>query len=518
MQVIKIYYLKLFLFFLPGAFSYSFAFGQKLVKADQFIFDPTITAYEKSILSVNLKEKGVLNLGKNSTGGKGGYSYTLELRKPDLQTVWETVFRVPAHENFLKMRVEDSRIALISVIHDEKQKQCQLQVTFYDMESGELMQEKILSENTIQPWQEVYEKGGIKQTFENIIESGYKKDFTTPLEYRYYVSFSPDNQKLLAYYFDFSQSELYAEAIIFNDQWEEEKRKRLPIDKGFLNSGISINNTGNLFLLNTKTDGTIAVIKVDPVSGNSDFLEISPSNSLRNSFNFSVEGNDHIIVSNLSYRNSRLSGLMFSRFNFKEKNIDWVKYHEISQTFNNAQDTTTKVQLTLENKNYELVEVYNNPDSKIFIIENRDYLAAGQALDYFGGDHINHRKPRKGKISTGDLIIMKFNIDQELNWMQAINKNQSNYSEEGLITLSFDSDLIDQELKILYAMDVGGATRLSHVTLNLSSGHLKTNELPNQHNLVLVRKYTHWQNPETLILAGKKGIKGKSSLILKYLL
>jgi hypothetical protein len=242
---------KLLLIFLLSGLSTNFSFGQKLVKADQFIFDPSVAGFEEKILSQFIEDIGIVSLGKNRNENKGWFSYILELRKPDLESVWKTTLQVNDRENFLQMKVEESWIALLSVIHNEKQKQSQLQVTFFSLEDGTLLQEEILSEHTVQPWQQEYEKGAVKQNFENIILSG-NKEFTTPLEYRYYLSSSPDNQKYLAYQYDFSQNDLFAEAIIFNEQWQEEKKIRLPIDKGYLNAGLYINNSGKIFLLNTR--------------------------------------------------------------------------------------------------------------------------------------------------------------------------------------------------------------------------------------------------------------------------
>jgi hypothetical protein len=492
----------------------NFSFAQKLVKTDQFILDPSIGGFEEQILSQYIEGIGLINLGKNKAETKGWNSYILELRKPDLETVWKTSLKVSLQENFLQMKVDKSRIALVSVLHNEKQKHSQLQVTFISLDDGSLLQEKILSEHDILPWQEDYDKGGVKQTFEWIILSGNAR-FTTPLEYRYNLSFSPDNQKSIAYRYDFSLPDLYAEAIIFDDQWQEEKRVTLPIDKGYLNSGIFINNTGKLFLLNSKEDGTVAVIQYDPIDKSSSFLEISPSNSLRNSFNFSFEDDNHILVSNLSYRNSQLSGLMFSKFNFEEKKIDWVKFQEISPT-SQINDSLPFSSLQFTNKNFELVEVYKHSGSYTVIIENRDYFAAGNAFNYFGRDHIDFWKPRKGKILTGDLLILNFNSDQDLKWVKVVNKNQENASDEGISTSSIKSEIFEQELQILYAVGVGMATQLNLVRINIQSGHLNIFELPNQNNLVLVRNYTNWLDQKTLILAGKIKFKGKASLIIKY--
>jgi hypothetical protein len=485
------------------------------IKSNPFFLDPSIAGNDENNLSEFVEGMGIINFGIHQLDGKNWSTYLLELRRPDLDVVWQTPVRVKSNENFLHLKVNDDQVGLISVLFDEKLKQSQLHLSLYNLEDGSLVKESVLSEHIIQPWQEEPDKGARKQNFENIILSGLKTEGVAPLEYRYYLTLSPDKEKLLAYRYDYSQQTLYAEATIFNNEWQEEKKVKLPIDKNFVNTGLFLNNSGKIFLLNSRSDGTIAVIKVNLIDNSSKYLEISPSNSLRNSFNLDFEDDDHLIISNLSYKNGQMAGLMFSKFNFKENQIDWIKHQDFHKNITVGKDTLNEV-LDVDHKNFELVKVYLMDDSKTFILEHRDYIAAGQPFNYLGGDHISNWKPRKAKILTGDLLVLNFDAEQELNWLHVINKNQSNSSDEQLAHISYVSNILEGRINLLYATGIGSVSKLNYINFNIDSGDKKIQELPNLHHLVFIKNYTQWLSADRVVLVGKKGFKGKSALIIKY--
>lgn len=491
--------------------------AQQVLKTTDFIVSTPFLEPEEIALSLKHQNDGIVNLGKSKGGTSGESTYVLEYRLPNLEVKWSVSLRLHQSENLLHLSLQDETVTVFTVKHDEKERSSLLNTTTFNIDNGVLAEEKLLIERKIEPWKNAYGKGAIKNDFINTILSGSKSGYVTPLEYKYHINTSPDSSKILIYYYNFSKDNLLVEGKIYNSSLGLENEAKLPIDNGYLSSELQINDRGDLFLLNTKEDGTIALIQYDLQEKDSKFLSIAPSNYKRNSFLLNLESDDIAHVSNLSFSGNILSGLMISRFNFETSFVDSIYYYDFGNPPVQAgkEDSTMKP-LEIKPGNYELVQSEDLLSGKVFFIEQRDYLSAGQSFDMKKGDDIENWKSRKGRVIVGDLLLVKLDSIYQMNWAQIVQKSQSNISDEGLITSGFKHYVSDKHINILYAEGVGSASMLRHLSFDILHGDRREIILDNAHNLILLRPYTQWLNQKSLVIAGKKGFGAKSSMLVKY--
>lgn len=503
----KYFFLSLFLFICLNKNTY----GQRLITAESFAINTPFLEPEERILSERVGKEGIISLAKNKGSSKGPSFYQLEFRRPDLSLKWSTSIRIADQENVLHLKVKDQQVIVYTVAHNEKQKSTSLQAAVYNIYDGEPVSEKILLKNEVNPWFSADQKGAVKRDFISLILSGSKKGYVTPLEYRYYMDYSPDGSLLLFYRYDFSKPNLLVEAYIFDEKHQIIKNAILPIDNGYINHGLHLSPKGNIYILNTRIDGAVAVVYFDLDEKASRFLEISSSNTRRAHFKLFVESEHNAVVSYLNYRENSLYGLSYARFNFKDEKIDWVNYHELHHRL----DSLSTASKQMPRKNYELINRASFKDGHLFFLEQREFLSPGKQFSIENGDHINFWKPGKSQLTLGNVLILYINSKDSLEWVKIIPKNQSASSEEGLLSIGFEWEVFEDEVKLLYAEGVGSVSKLTHIVVDYK-GKILEKELPNEQNIVFLRPYTHWFGELTLIIAGKKGQSGKSSVLLKY--
>lgn len=491
--------------------------AQQVQKSADFIVSTPFLEPEEIALSVKHQNNGIVNLGKSRGGTSGDSNYILEYRLSNLEVKWAVSLKLHEFENLLHLSIRKENVTVFTVKHDEKEGSSLLNTTTFNINNGVLTEEKLLIERRVEPWKSAYAKGSIKNDLISTILSGSKRGYVTPLEYKYHINLSPDSSKTLIYYYNFSKDNLLVEGKIFNTSLEQVNEASLPIDHGYVSSDLQINNKGNLYLLNTKEDGTIALVQYDLQKKDSKFLSIAPSNYQRNSFLLNLESDELAYVSNLSFNNNLLFGLMVSRFNFETNFVDSIYYYDFANPplQPGAEDSTAKP-IDIKPGNYELVQSEDLPFGKVFFIEQRDYLSAGQSFNTRKGDDKENWKPRKGRVLVGDLLLVSLDSLYKLKWTQTVHKRQSNISDEGLITSGFKHHVSDKKINILYAEGAGSASLLKHVSLDVLHGKRKEIILDNTYNLILLRPYTQWLNQKSLVIAGKKGFGGKSSMLVKY--
>lgn len=504
----KHFHFVIFLFLL----STDYTFGQRLMKAENFIINTPFLEPEERILSQRTGSEGIITIAKNKGTTKGASLYFLEHRKTDLSLKWSTPVRISDTENILHLKILDQQVVLFTVIHNERQKHTTLRADIYNKEDGQLITEKVLLEHDIDPWLASENKGAVVRNLDAYIISGSNKGYVTPLEYRYSLSFSPDSSLLLFYKYDFSEANLLAEGYVFDQSLTLVKNAVLPIDKGFINYGLSLSPEGNIYILNAKKDGTAAVIYYDLDQKSSRYLEISPSNTDRAHFSLMIEDEFHAILSYINLRGNLLGGLSYSRFNFQDNQIDWIHYQDLSKSLDSLASNYGE---TISRNNFELVHKTPAKDGYLFILEQREFLSPGQTYEPGIGDNKGFWKPGKGKVVAGNILLIFFDNENVFQWIRLIPKNQTAGSEEGLLSLSFNHKTFEENIQILYGIGIGSVSQLNHISIDWQGNIIKS-ELPNELNIILLRPYTQWLNNNEVIIVGKNGFGGKSSLILKY--
>lgn len=486
-------------------------YGQSLITAKNFGVNTPFLEPEERILSEKIGKEGIISLAKNKGTTTGASFYLLEFYRPDLSLKWSTTVRIADQENILHLKVLNEQVVIYTVAHNEKQKTTKLQASIYNKFDGQPVSEKILLEHNIDSWFSADQKGAVKRDLNTIILSGSKKDYVTPLEYRYQIDYSPDDSLLLFYRYDFSKPILLAETYVFDQEHQLVKKAILPIDKGYINHELQLSPEGNIFILNTRSDGAVAVIHYNLEEKESRFLELSPSNSHRNHFRLEVDSKYKAVVSYLNYRENFLEGLTSAMFNFLDEKIEWVNHQELNQPLDSLSTASGKESY----KNYALLDRVSFMKGNLYFLEQREYVSTGKQLSSQNEEHVNYWKPGKSQLHLGNILVLYLNSDDSLEWVSLIPKNQVASSEEGLISIGFDYAVFENEIDILYGEGVGSLMKLNLVKID-STGKKIQKELPNEHNVILLRPYTHWLDDQTLIIAGKKGKSGKSSILLKY--
>ncbi|MDQ3534293.1 MAG: hypothetical protein M3421_01540 [Bacteroidota bacterium] len=501
-------FLILTFFFLP-TFS---SLGQRILKVENFNLNTPFLEPEERTLSQNLGAEGLISIAKNKGTHKGTSIYYLEWRRVDLSLNWSSPVRIGSSENILHLEVTDHQILLFSVLHNESQKITALHVDIYDRNQGHHIAEKLLLEHQVESWNYVINKGAVNRDFQSYIASGSKRGYVTPLEYRYKIEFSPDGTKYLFYRYDYSKPNLQAEAFVFDKELTLLKKAMLPIDNHYINHSLTLSPEGNIYLLNSKNDGTVAAIYYNLDDKTSRFLEISPSNSDRSHYNLEIEDEYHVLISYINQRKNNLEGISLSKFNFKEEKIDWINYQELNKSLDSL---AAGMGESIQKNNFELIKQLQTHSGTLFLLEQRELLAPGRQYSSNQVEDKDHWRPGKGKIVSGSILLIYFGKDNELKWSQLISKNQVTNAKEGLNTIGFSYNVFENDIKILYAVGSGSVSQLNHVSIDWD-GKVTKNELPNEHNIILVRPYTQWLNPNEVVIVGKNGFSGRSSLIMKY--
>ncbi|MDQ3394311.1 MAG: hypothetical protein M3512_09410 [Bacteroidota bacterium] len=486
--------------------------GQSFIKADDFVIKTPFLEPEDRILSQSIGKQGFVTIAKSKGTTKGDSYYILQHRRPDLSKKWSKEMRLASNENILHLRIIDEQVVIFTVIHDEKFKKTTLHADYYHLVDGNQISEKILLEHNIGQWNASENKGGLHKDFNSYILSGTKKGYVTPLEYRYYIASSPDDSLIMFYKFDFSQSALMVEAFVYNNELKLIKEGILPVDKGYLNHGLQLSLAGNIYMLNSKEDGTAAVIYYDLKDKSSRFLEISPSNVDRAYFKINIEEEHSAVLSYINIKGLLLEGISFARFNFKDEKIEWVQFQNLKETIDSL---SLKLGENFPRDNFELVHHISTKEGNLFMLEQRNFIHPGNQYQPGIKDDLSYWRPGKARIVLGNILLVLFGPDNELKWAQVIPKNQASTSAEGLITNSFEFEVFEDHIAVLYAVGIGSISQINYVQINWAGEILKS-ELPNPHGIILLLPYTQWLNAKEIVVVGKKGFASKASLILKY--
>jgi hypothetical protein len=302
------------------------------------------------------------------------------------------------------------------------------------------------------------------------------------------------------------------EAYVYDKELSLVKKATFPIDNGYINQGLSLSPNGNIYILNAKIDGSVAVVYYSLDDKTSRFLEISPSNSERAHFKLTVEDELNVLISYTNSKGNLLNGLSFSRFNFAEEKVDWIRFQQLTQIIDSLSEATGE---KISRNNFGIIHQTRTSNGTLFVLEQRDFQNPGRAYEPGGGDDKSFWRPGKSKLVLGDVLLLFFDNNNVLQWIRVISKSQTSGSEEGLISMGFNINVTEENINLLYAIGSGSVSQLNHVSIDWN-GSINIYELPNQHNVILLRPYTIWIGKGEVVLVGKKGLSGKSSMILKY--
>lgn len=514
----RLYSLLLFSLVVSGAS------GQKLTGNTQFSSNSPFLEPDSRTLSYKLKDDGFVTLAKTKGGLNGPSEFVLERYDFSLQAKWKAPLRVGPDEDFLEIFGNNNQVILLSVNHDMYDKVSTLKAYIYDVASGQLKEEKKLIETPVGKWADVKYRGAVKESFFECIESCMNVNFVTPVDYKYYIQFSPDKSKFIAYIFDNTQKNMVAKTVQFNTSLEIIDEGTVPIDNNFVNYGIFPNNRGELYILNVDKLGRVVVIRYNMTSKDYKLLDIQYSSTNRESLRFKMLNDDVVYVANTNVQNGELVGIMYAKFNFNSNLIEKLNYHEIStglkQTVNTAREVNSNLQDNEDWQNYEITNFIMNEYEKIILVLEKRQVAGG-TFTYDGStvNNINRWYEKIAKVNTEGVLMFSFNMNDELLWENFYVKSQVIDATAGFSSSFVLDNTAEGKLRMVYAGTDnanGMLNSLKYVEWDEYNGNrIKEISLEDDNKLSMIRNYAlFWE--DKLMLVGRKGIIGKKTYMNLY--
>jgi hypothetical protein len=291
-----------------------------------------------------------------------------------------------------------------------------------------------------------------------------------------------------------------------------------------VNHGMYINNKGTVFILNANNSGKLNFIQYDLASKSFTLLELPPSSYQKDDFQVQFQDDDIIYVGNSEVAQEKVVGVMFSKFDFKNKKLERSVYHEFRPELKSnvvKERTALGIKGDEDWKDYDITDfILESSGNILFLLEKRSLYAEG--YPHISRDKFDksHKVEFLGHVRAEGILALYFK-DDLLEWSNYIAKNQVYPANDGLNSVSFVMDNSrPSSIRLLYAssegMD-GMLSTLNLVTIDRSSGK-KTGPvfLPNKDKLSLVKDYTLWPDENSVVIVGIKGLLGKTSIIAKY--
>lgn len=474
---------------------------------------------------LKLKDNSFVSITKTKGNIGGDAEYVLEKYKGDLSSVFKTAISVPGNEERKEMFQSGNDLIVLSVIHDLDHKKSILKACWYDLATGEKKTDKNLHEFQVNPWLADRAKGAVKQSFESYTGVVIGQQFTTPVQYQYQISFSPDSSKVLAYIFDYSQKNLQATACIFDKDLNKLTEGIVHVDNNFVNYGFYINNGGEVIILNGDRLGRIVVVEYNLTNHENRFLDIQYTSARREGLRLYIADNDVVFVANIvSSATGKLFGVMYSKFNFKSHLVERINYHEISegmkQTATHSRQAA-KLHGDESWSNYEITHFIIDESEKITLaVEKREIQSSEFTYDHASTIDVDKWMQSTGRVNAEGILLFCFNKKDELLFEDYLAKLQETDINSGLNCASFVLDAgKDGKIRMLYTTSDNSSgifNAIHYLEWDEETGKkLKDMLLPNPEGLGLLRNYSLWW-PNKLIFAGRKGMMGKKSFICSY--
>jgi hypothetical protein len=499
--------------------------AQVLTKNIEYTVSSSNLETTQQILSVSVGNTQYVSLNKIKGGLLGTSNFLLEKYDLDLAVLFSVPLSVDVNEDYKELHLVDNQLFLFSELHDVLLKKKGLKVYVFSSETGVLVQEKVLNEQTIDKWLEYASKGSSKETFDLAISSNLTYNFNTPVEYQYTIQFSPDKKSFLLYTFDYSLKTLVASVIILDTKLAVLQEGKVSVDNNFVNYGIFINNRQELHILNCDKLGRIVLVRFNLQTRDMVFLDIQSSIAKREGLKLKFLNDDAVYVANVITSNSKVIGVMYAKFNFIDRIVEKLNIHDFSDGLiqtSKAVHISTKIFSSEENWiNYQISDFYVNEYEKvILVLEKRDLEITEYKYESNSVNDIKNWVLKLGKVHIESVVVLAFNKNDQLLWENYFAKNQVNDISGGILYASYSMDISDAgKIRMLYASSdnaTGVYNLLRYVEWDeLSGNKVKDLSLDNTDGLLLLRNYTLWWENK-LILVGKKGLLGKKTMAVTY--
>lgn len=499
--------------------------AQKLTTSMPFSSASPFIEPDPSKLVVKLPGDEMVSLAKVKGGLTGSSDFVLEKYGLSLTAQYSQGFSLADNEDIVSFFYKLDKLVLLSNIHDETKKIASLKAYIFDPTNGNKIDEKVLKEYPVKAWMAEKYKGTVKESFKNNIYSYLNSGFIIPFQYQFHIEFSPDNSKMLAYFYDYSQKSLVAHVSLFDSGMKQIGETNASIDNNFINYGLFPNNRSEFYILNADRLGRIVLVQYKISDGSSKFLDLQYSSSVRESLVLKQLNDDVVYVANTNVKNEVVQGIMYTKFNFADNLVEKINYHELSLGLKQTVDAARGANKAISNhenwKNYEITHFFMNEFEKIILVLEKRELTGGN-FAYSGSTvhDVAHWGEKTGKINVEGLIMFAFNRDDEIIWENFYLKSQIADVNVGLLGASIELDNTSEgKLRMVYASSdnpSGVFNVLKYVEWDEYNGsRIKEIDLENKDKLSLMRSHLVWWD-DKMILVGRKGLIGKKTVMNLY--
>lgn len=261
------------------------------------------------------------------------------------------------------------------------------------------------SSKNLSNWEAYPHNGRVRESFENAVASGQPAKDRTFFADQRLSSQSPDRKVKLAYAYEYGQPTLWVRGTVTTTN--QTTAFQLPIDDGFTNHGLFVNDQGEVFLINTDANDGLYLIRYQPQTEESTILQVGPTGSRRNRFipYFGPEGK--VYVANVGESpTGQLTGVMVSVFNFAANRVEDVQFHPLST------DIKQKMHSRMPEGRYDLVSFEVKPNGeRLLQLEKRNIAANTYRYNPFAVNDPANWAPRKQQVQIGERIIFRLNAE-----------------------------------------------------------------------------------------------------------
>jgi len=466
-----------------------------------------------------------VTLAKVKGSQRGKSDFVMERFDANLNVVWSVPLFAEDFEDYKDLYFNGKEIVLLSVIHKEAEKKTKLEGYGFDAKDGKKLWAKELESFDVGDWETHLHKGKVKESFVDLVCEHTNQDFVTPFEYKHNIHFSPDQSKFVSFVYNYGEPNLTASVSVYDNSGNLLNRGKISIDNDYTNYGVYVNNAGLVYIINGNNMGKVNLIQYNLSTKDFQLLDLPPSNYMKDDFHVQFLSDDILYVGNTEVKNEKIYGVMFSKFDFGKKQVEFTVFEEFDPEFkakvlagrkNNKQMRGEEDWMDYDITHFNV----NSKEEVLLVIEKRTLHADGSPHVGRSTFDKSHKVEFTGHVQAETIMMFAFDKNTDTKWTNFIYKTQIYPASDGLNTISFVMDHNHpSDLRILYAssenMD-GSLRSLNLVSINKESGAVKTTSLPNDSKLTLVKDYTLFTEDNSIVIVGKKGLLGKASIIVKY--
>lgn len=516
---------KLLLVFFVSLICVTNIFGQVQIASKAYsLGSPNVETEEFNfVLQINGSQE-FISLAKAKGGKTGTSEYSLERYDDLLNTKWGATLNLDDNEDITTWNIAGNQVIVFTTKFNTEEKRSSCFAYSYNIENGNKNWDKELENLSVSGFMRSPTKGGVRESFVDIVNSSLSKNFVPSLQYRFTVEFSPNKNYSMVYYYDYSKSDLFVNISIFDKSFNKIKSNIVPIDAGFINYGLYINNKGEIFMLNSDHSGRVVVIKFDLNKPNENItLDYQPANNIRDHLHIKILQDDIVYVANVNEIQGKLYGIMYIKFDFKARLLENIVFHEFGDELRTKLEAGRKNNKQLRGEddwyNYDLSNLMvNESDQVVIVLEKREIRSIAYKYGELAINDINKWSEKTGFLSAESIVIFSFDHEGTLKWEEAQVKAQNIDLQDGLNTISYVIGDFDEKLRFVYATSDNSNmfVNINMVEFDKATGYKNYEKLlPNPDKVSLMPKFCTWLGEDKFIMVGKKGFSGKSSIIAK---